>query len=138
MYLLVRRKKQNVFLEVNETDTVHDVKLMLEGILKKSPENQALYYLKDAGDNPDSTGSGSSGVGSSGDGSSESGSVILLQDNQRLLDYGVSASVAKAQSPARLGLCFKIHDSDSDFEPLDITAYSSPPPLPDIMKKESE
>ena len=116
IYLLVRRRKQNIFLEASESDTVLDVKLMLEGILKKAPPDQQLFYLKESDDTA----------------MSDEG-MILLQDSERLLDRGITANNAKAQSPARLGLCFRL-DTGSGFEALEITPYSSPPPLPDIMK----
>lgn len=119
IYLLVRRKKQNVFLEASESDTVHDIKLMLEGILKKSPQDQQLFYIKESDEN-----------------SMTDDSCILLNDNERLVDRGITANNAKAQSPARLGLCFRL-ETGSGFEVLDITPYSAPPPLPDIMKAAS-
>jgi len=90
---------------------------MLEGILKKDPKDQQLFYIKESDENS----------------MADADSSILLQDNERLVDRGITANNAKAQSPARLGLCFKL-ETGSGFEQLDITPYSSPPPLPDIMK----
>jgi transcription elongation factor B subunit 2 len=116
IYLLVRRRKQNIFLEASESDTVLDIKLMVEGILKKAPQDQQLYYLKESDESAMSD-----------------ETMVLLLDNERLLDRGITANNAKAQSPARLGLCLRAEGS-ADFEPLEITPYSSPPPLPDIMK----
>jgi transcription elongation factor B subunit 2 len=89
---------------------------MLEGILKRSPKDQQLFYIKESEEN-----------------SMNDDSSILLQDNERLVDRGITANNAKAQSPARLGLCFR-NESGTGFEQLEITPYSSPPPLPDIMK----
>lgn len=120
IYLLVRRHKQNIFLEASESDTVLDIKLMLQGILKKEPQDQQLFYLKEAEESAMSD-----------------EAMVLLQDNERLLDRGITANNAKAQSPARLGLCFRL-DSGSGFEALEISPYSNPPPLPDIMKPTTE
>lgn len=103
-------------MEASESDTVLDIKLMLEGILKKPPQDQQLFYIKESDEN-----------------SMTDDSSILLQDNERLVDRGITANNAKAQSPARLGLCFR-SENGSGFEQLEITAYSAPPPLPDIMK----
>lgn len=116
IYLLVRRRKQNIFLEASESDTVLNIKLMLQGILKKKPEDQQLFYLKESDDS-----------------SMSDESMILLQDDERLLDRGITANNAKAQSPARLGLCYRL-ESGTGYEALEITPYSNPPPLPDIMK----
>ena len=116
IYLLVRRRKQNVFLEASEADTVLDVKHMLEGILKKAPQDMQLFYLKESEETAMSE-----------------EAMVLLQDHERLLDRGITANNAKAQSPARLGLCYRL-ESGNGFEALEITPYSNPPPLPDIMK----
>lgn len=89
---------------------------MIEGILKKPPQDQQLYYLKEVDEN------------SMGD----EAMILLDKDNERLLDRGITSSSAKAQAPARLGLCFRTESGS--FEQLDITPYSAPPPLPDIMK----
>merc|ERR1712203_1309132 len=56
---------------------------------------------------------------------------MLMEDEKMLADYGLSSSLAKAQSPAEVGLSFM---NDGTFEELEKTPYSSPPELPDVMK----
>ena len=58
-----------------------------------------------------------------------------MQDDKTLADYGLSSAVAKAQSPAEVGLAFLV---DGRFEDLEKTPYSSPPELPDVMKPGQE
>jgi transcription elongation factor B subunit 2 len=58
---------------------------------------------------------------------------VQMDDEKQLQDYGITMMTAKAQSPAQLGLAVRI---DHDFEMLDITPYSSPPDLPDVMKNQ--
>ena len=72
IYLLVRRRKQNIFLEASESDTVLDIKLMVEGILKKAPQDQQLYYLKESDESAMSD-----------------ETMVLLLDNERLLDLSL-------------------------------------------------
>lgn len=55
-----------------------------------------------------------------------------LDDQKTLGDVGFTSSTARAQAPATIGLAFK--DEGGEFEPLEITALSSPPELPDVMK----
>lgn len=43
---MVRRQKTTVFLDTKENATVADVKKMLSGIIKRSPEDQKLSYDK--------------------------------------------------------------------------------------------
>ena len=71
-------------------------------------------------------------------------SVILLQlycfqvmeDDKTLADYGLTNSLAKAQSPAEVGLAFA--GDGGVFEDLEKTPFSSPPELPDVMKPGQE
>ena len=114
VFLLVRRKKTSVFLAANESDPVLEVKRMIEGILKKPPSQQELFYLRETDD------------------SSMGENSLLLNDTATLAECGITPNTAKAQDPAVLGLAFA--DESGRFETLDITAYSSPPPLPDVLK----
>lgn len=43
---MVRRHKTTIFLDTRENATVADVKKMLSGIIKRSPEDQRLCYDK--------------------------------------------------------------------------------------------
>ena len=40
---MLRRKKATIFTDAKESTTVHDVKRIVEGILKVRPEDQRLY-----------------------------------------------------------------------------------------------
>lgn len=44
IFLMVRRQKTTIFLDTKENATVADVKKMLEGIVKRRPEDQKLAY----------------------------------------------------------------------------------------------
>ncbi|XP_064620201.1 elongin-B-like [Lineus longissimus] len=55
-----------------------------------------------------------------------------LDDNKTLGDCGFTSSTARAQAPATIGLGYR--GDDGEFEALEITALSSPPELPDVMK----
>uniref|UniRef100_A0A6V7LGM0 Ubiquitin-like domain-containing protein n=1 Tax=Bracon brevicornis TaxID=1563983 RepID=A0A6V7LGM0_9HYME len=57
-----------------------------------------------------------------------------MSDTKTLADYGLTSSTAKAQSPAMIGLIFR--QENGQFEQLDITQYSQPPDLPDVMKSQ--
>lgn len=46
IFLMVRRKKTTIFLDTKETATVADVKKLLSGIIRRSPEDQKLSYEK--------------------------------------------------------------------------------------------
>ncbi len=59
-----------------------------------------------------------------------------MEDDKCLSDYGLTSSLAKAQSPAEVGLAFAIEGGV--FEDLEKTPYSSPPELPDVMKPGQE
>jgi len=104
VFLMIRRKKTTIFMDAKESTTVSELKKMVQGITKKSPEDMKLY--KD--DQP-------------------------LEDNKTLGDYGFTSSTARAQAPATVGLTFRQGD-DGDFEELEIAKLSTPPELPDVMK----
>jgi len=59
---------------------------------------------------------------------------MLMSDNKTLQDYGLTSSTAKAQCPALVGLALR--QPDGQFEPLEMTPFSLPPDLPDVMKSQ--
>ncbi|XP_034240784.1 elongin-B-like isoform X2 [Thrips palmi] len=104
VFLMIRRKKLTIFTDAKETTTVLQLKKMIQGITKFAPENQQLS-------NKDS---------------------VEMEDSHQLMEYGITANAAKAQSPGQVNLA--VRDENGQFESLDITPYSSPPDLPDVMK----
>ncbi|XP_071451025.1 elongin-B [Hetaerina americana] len=104
VFLMIRRKKMTIFTDTKETTSVHELKKIIEGILKFAPENQQLF-------NKDN---------------------ILMEDDKTLQDYGLTSVSAKAQCPAAVGLA--IRQDNGEFESLELTPFSSPPDLPDVMK----
>merc|ERR1712110_662034 len=59
----------------------------------------------------------------------------LMDDDKTLADYGMTSTVAKAQTPSEVRLAFMV---DGSWEELEKAAYSSPPELPDVMKPGQE
>ena len=84
---------------------MYQLKKMLEGIIKKEPEEQKLYDID---------------------------SKEALDDAKTLGDCGYKSQNAKAQDPASIGLAYR--SSENEFEEGIITSYSTPPELPDVMK----
>jgi len=101
---MVRRKKTTIFLDAKESTTVLELKKMIEGITKKAPSEQQLYNKDDS----------------------------VMEEDKSLSDYGLTATIAKAQQPAEVGLAFK--GDEGGWEELEKTPYSIPPELPDVMK----
>ncbi|EDW83179.1 uncharacterized protein Dwil_GK22717 [Drosophila willistoni] len=106
VFLMIRRQKTTIFTDAKENTTVAELKRMIEGILKVQPIDQRLY-------NQDND---------------------IMEDESTLQDYGVTVSTAKAQAPAQLGLTFR--NDMGDFETLDMSPYSAPPDLPEVMKNQ--
>lgn len=104
VFLTIRHKKTTIFTDAKENTTVLELKKIIEGILKIQPGHQMLF-------NKDN---------------------MVMEDDKLLQDYGITTSTAKPQTPAQLGLAMRTRNGD--FEPLEITPYSSPPDLPDVMK----
>ena len=108
VFLMIRRKKMTVFLDAKESTTVAELKKMIEGITKTPPNQQRLFNRDD----------------------------LVMEDEKSLADYGMTSTLAKAQTPAEVGLAFM--GEAGVFEDLEKTPYSNPPELPDVMKPGQE
>lgn len=75
---MVRRTKTSMFLDCKEGNLVIDVKKMIEGIIKRPPEDQRLFKDEQ-----------------------------ILDDNKTLGDCGFTNQTSKAQTPAILGLALR-------------------------------
>lgn len=113
VFLMIRRQKTTIFADAKETTTVHEVKKMIEGILKRAPEEQRLYKI------------------------SSKETPLLMDDSRALSEYGFTHLTARAQLPETIGLAFRTNAEKDEFEPLEITPVSTPPDLPDVMKNEA-
>ncbi|XP_063791551.1 elongin-B [Pseudophryne corroboree] len=78
VFLMIRRNKTTIFTDAKENTTVQELKRIVEGILKRPPEDQRLY--KDD---------------------------QLLDDNKTLGDCGFTSQTARPQAPATVGLAFR-------------------------------
>ncbi|XP_060758269.1 elongin-B isoform X1 [Neoarius graeffei] len=81
VFLMIRRHKTTIFTDAKESTTVYELKRIVEGILKRAPEEQRLY--KDD---------------------------MLLEDSKTLGDCGFTNQTARPQAPATVGLAFRISD----------------------------
>ncbi|XP_029364041.1 elongin-B-like isoform X2 [Echeneis naucrates] len=82
VFLMIRRHKTTIFTDAKESTTVYELKHIVEGILKRPPEDQRLY--KDD---------------------------VLLIDSQTLGNCGFTNQTARPQAPATVGLAFRLDDS---------------------------
>ncbi|GAB6029701.1 hypothetical protein CHUAL_005424 [Chamberlinius hualienensis] len=103
VFLMVRRKKTTLFTDAKETTPIYELKKIIEGVLKISPDNLKLF--KDE---------------------------LELDDSKTLGEYGFTSAIARAQSPATIGLACRL--DNGEFEILEVTSLSSPPELPEVMK----
>ncbi|KAG7497483.1 elongin-B [Solea senegalensis] len=81
VFLMIRRHKATIFTDAKESTTVYELKRIVEGILKRPPEDQRLY--KDD---------------------------VLLNDSQTLGNCGFTNQTARPQAPATVGLAFRLGD----------------------------
>ncbi|XP_005810659.1 elongin-B [Xiphophorus maculatus] len=81
VFLMIRRHKTTIFTDAKECTTVYELKRIVEGILKRTPEDQRLY--KDD---------------------------QLLEDSKTLGDCGFTNQTARPQAPATVGLAFRVND----------------------------
>ncbi|XP_023254242.1 elongin-B-like, partial [Seriola lalandi dorsalis] len=80
VFLMIRRHKTTIFTDAKESTTVYELKRIVEGILKRPPEDQRLY--KDD---------------------------QLLEDSKTLGDCGFTNQTARPQAPATVGLAFRVN-----------------------------
>ncbi|KAM7078636.1 LOW QUALITY PROTEIN: elongin-B-like [Molossus nigricans] len=81
VFLGIRRRKTTIFTEAKESSTVFEPKRIVEGILKRPPNEQRLY--KDD---------------------------QLLDDGKTLGEWGFTSQTAGPQAPATVGLAFRAED----------------------------
>lgn len=103
---MIRRKNMTIFTDAKDNTTVLELKKIIEGILKIPPVNQQLFNKDNA----------------------------VMCDNKFLSDYGLTSATAKAQCPALVGLA--VRQENGQFEPLEMTPFSLPLDLPDVMKSQ--
>ncbi|XP_076174766.1 transcription elongation factor elongin B [Ptiloglossa arizonensis] len=106
VFLMIRRKNMTIFTDAKDNTTVIELKKIIEGILKIPPINQELF-------NKDN---------------------VAMLDIKFLSDYGLTSATAKPQCPALVGLALR--QDNGQFEPLEMTPFSLPPDLPDVMKSQ--
>lgn len=79
VFMMIRRKKTTIFTDAKDSTSVHELKKMIEGILKVPPKDQRLL-------SKDNT---------------------IMDDEKQLQDYGITMVTAKAQQPAVLYLVLR-------------------------------
>ncbi|XP_059137587.1 elongin-B-like [Peromyscus eremicus] len=79
---MIRRHKTTIFTEAKESSTVFQLKLVVQGIFQRPPEEQRLY--KDD---------------------------QLLDDRKTLGECGFTSQTARIQAPATVGLAFGADDA---------------------------
>lgn len=83
VFLMIRRHKTTtIFTDAKESSTVFELKCIVEGIIKRPPEEQRLY--KDD---------------------------QLLNDGKTLGECGFTSQTARPQPPATVGLAFRADDT---------------------------
>lgn len=83
VFLMIRRHKTTtIFMDAKESSTVFELKCIIEGIIKRPPEEQRLY--KDD---------------------------QLLNDGKTLGECGFTSQTARPQTPATVGLAFPADDT---------------------------
>ncbi|KFP51021.1 Transcription elongation factor B polypeptide 2, partial [Cathartes aura] len=103
IYLMIYRHKTTISTEAKETTTVHELKKVVKGILKSSPEEQRLYE----------------------------DDQLLDDDYRTLLDCGLSSQSCCPHIPATVGLAL-FRPGNGTFEPWYIDPFSSTAELPDV------
>uniref|UniRef100_A0A8C2YV68 Elongin-B n=1 Tax=Chinchilla lanigera TaxID=34839 RepID=A0A8C2YV68_CHILA len=81
LFLMIQRHKTTIFTDVKESSTVFELKCIIEGILKRPPDEQRLY--KDD---------------------------QLLDDGKTLGECGFTSQTARPQAPATVWLAFREDD----------------------------
>ena len=103
---MIRRKKMTLFLDAKETTQVNELKKMIEGVTKVPPNKQRVYNREDTVRDI-CTKEGTS-INAHLTHLSLSLSEQIMEDDKTLADYGLTSTMAKAQSPAEVGLAFMV------------------------------
>ena len=82
VFLMIRRHKTTIFTDAKELSTVFELKRIVEGILKRPPDEQRLY--KDD---------------------------QLLDDGKTLGECGFTSQTARPQAPSTVGLAFRADEA---------------------------
>ena len=85
VFLMIRRGKTTIFTEAKESSTVFELKRVIQGILKRPPDEQRLYK-----DNQ------------------------LLDDSRTLGECGFTSQTALPQAPVTVGLAFREDEAFED------------------------
>lgn len=80
---MIRREKSTIYVDATEETTVAQLKRILQGIIKKPPDDQKLYNI---------------------------GNNEVLDDNKTLGDCGYKSLTTKAQDPGTIGLAYRISE----------------------------
>ncbi|CAI6366703.1 unnamed protein product [Macrosiphum euphorbiae] len=104
-FMMIQRKKLTIFTDAKDNILVNELKKIIGCIIKVAPANQQLYYKDE-----------------------------IMDETKTLSECGLNATIAKAQSPATIGLALKMENGE--FEPLEMVPYSLPPELPYVMKSQ--
>jgi len=94
LFLMIRRKKTTIFIDVREETSVLELKRMIAGITKVHPEDQRLYKEREE-----------------------------MKDEKNIGDYGLNAATAKPQLPATIALTLRNEVGeweDMDIAPLSV------------------
>lgn len=92
--MMIRRQKLTLFIDAKESSTVLEVKKTIEGIIKVPPSH--LRLIIDSNKQP------------------------MDDDNQTLVDCGLSGTAAKAYSPVLMYLCYRKAGNENEWEPIDV------------------
>ncbi|XP_018054478.1 PREDICTED: transcription elongation factor B polypeptide 2-like [Atta colombica] len=118
VYLVIRRKKMTLYLDMPESTQVIKLKKMIEAIFKVQPQDQRLFIMFLNNGHLDEY-------------------KELSDSTAQLFQYGLISSAAMVTNPAIIGLA--IRQEDGSFESLEVTPYSNTewpmPPNDDDLEK---
>jgi len=106
VFLVLRHKTTTIYLDAKESDTIESVKEQVQGLLGFSIPQQKLF---------------------------KADSKEELTDSKSLGNCGITGATALAYRP------FELHftpEVKGQWEEIEVTPYSQPPELPDVMKPE--
>ncbi|XP_018341469.1 PREDICTED: transcription elongation factor B polypeptide 2-like [Trachymyrmex septentrionalis] len=117
VYLVIRRKKTTLYLDVPESTQVIKLKEMILPIFKVQPQDQRLLIMFLNNDHLDE--------------------YKELSDSTQLFQCGLTSLTAVVTNPAIIGLA--VRQEDGSFENLEVTPYSNAdwpmPPNDDDLEK---